>query len=126
MTGEPLAPGSRASFASDTEMKADRWERVQEIFHLASALPEDERASFLHQKCEGDDELMQELEEIIHYSTGKIKTAISNGTEIYEFVEDKLKIVDAKINEVDEKISQLKQAKKRLMAVRKDIINGDC
>jgi hypothetical protein len=33
---------------------------------------------------------MQELEEIINYSTGKIKTAISNGTEIYEFVEDKL------------------------------------
>jgi hypothetical protein len=39
-----------------------------------------------------DNELMQELEEIINYSAQKIKTTIQNGTEIYEFVEDKLKI----------------------------------
>jgi hypothetical protein len=39
-----------------------------------------------------DDELMQELEEIINYSAGIIKNTISNGTEIYEFVENKLNI----------------------------------
>ena len=39
-----------------------------------------------------DDELMQELEDIIEYSTTHMKTAITNGTEIYEFVEDKLSI----------------------------------
>jgi hypothetical protein len=51
-----------------------------------------EKLQLLYEQMIDDDELMQELEEIIHYSTGKIKTAISNGTEIYEFVEDKLKI----------------------------------
>lgn len=39
-----------------------------------------------------DNELMKELEEIVHYSAEKIKSAIQNGTEIYEFVEDKLTI----------------------------------
>ena len=51
-----------------------------------------EKLQLLYEQMIEDDELMQELEEIINYSTGKIKTAISNGTEIYEFVEDKLKI----------------------------------
>jgi hypothetical protein len=35
---------------------------------------------------------MQELEEIIQYSAGAMKTTISNGTEIYEFVEGQLTI----------------------------------
>ncbi|MEO6452574.1 MAG: hypothetical protein ABIN97_00815 [Ginsengibacter sp.] len=39
-----------------------------------------------------DDEIMKELEDIVHYSAQKIKTAIQSGTEIYEFVEDKLTI----------------------------------
>jgi hypothetical protein len=39
-----------------------------------------------------DDELIKELEEIIHYSASQIKATILCGTEIYEFVEDKLKI----------------------------------
>src|SRR5688500_13188241 len=39
-----------------------------------------------------DDEMMKELEEIVYYSAQKIKTAIQNGTEIYEFVEAKLNI----------------------------------
>lgn len=51
-----------------------------------------EKLQLLYEQMIEDDELMQELEEIIHYSTGEIKTTISNGTEIYEFVEDKLTI----------------------------------
>ncbi len=39
-----------------------------------------------------DDELMAELESIIHYSAGKMKSIIYNGTEIYEFVEEKLEV----------------------------------
>ena len=39
-----------------------------------------------------DDEMMKELEEIVHYSAEKIKTTIQNGTEIYEFVEARLTI----------------------------------
>jgi hypothetical protein len=39
-----------------------------------------------------DNELMQELEEIINYSAGQMKTTISSGAEIYEFVEENLTI----------------------------------
>jgi len=45
-----------------------------------------------YEKLIEDNELMKELEEIIHYSAEKIKKTIQSGTEIYEFVEAKLKI----------------------------------
>jgi hypothetical protein len=48
-----------------------------------------------------DDELMQELEEIINYSAGEMKTTISNGTEIYEFVEENLTITPIGIIPID-------------------------
>jgi len=51
-----------------------------------------ERLQLLYQQMIEDDELMQELEDIINYSAGMIKSTISNGTEIYEFVEEKLNI----------------------------------
>lgn len=52
-----------------------------------------EKLQVLYQQMIEDDELMQELEDIIQYSAGKIKTTIHNGTEIYEFVEEKINIV---------------------------------
>lgn len=51
-----------------------------------------EKLQLLYEQMISDDELMQELESIIHYSADKIKTTISNGTEIYEFVEEKINI----------------------------------
>ncbi|HSZ85365.1 MAG TPA: hypothetical protein VK787_05005 [Puia sp.] len=51
-----------------------------------------EKLQVLYEQMIQDDELMQELEEIINFSTSTMKKAISNGTEIYEFVEEKLKI----------------------------------
>lgn len=51
-----------------------------------------EKLQLLYEQIIEDDEMMQELEDIINYSTGKMQKAISNGTEIYEFVEDKLTI----------------------------------
>jgi hypothetical protein len=39
-----------------------------------------------------DDEIMKELEDIIHYSATTIKSTIKTGAEIYEFVEAKLTI----------------------------------
>jgi hypothetical protein len=51
-----------------------------------------EKLQVLYEQIIEDDELMQELEDIINFSTGKMKTAISNGSQIYEFVEDKLTI----------------------------------
>ena len=49
-----------------------------------------EKLQLLYEQIIEDDEMMQELEDIINYSTGKMQKAISNGTEIYEFVENKL------------------------------------
>jgi hypothetical protein len=51
-----------------------------------------EKLQLLYEQMIGDDDLMQELEDIIHYSAGKMKNAIQNGTGIYEFVEDQLDI----------------------------------
>jgi hypothetical protein len=51
-----------------------------------------EKLQVLYGQLIEDDELMQELEDIINYSATQMKTAISDGTEIYEFVEEKLVI----------------------------------
>ncbi len=51
-----------------------------------------EKLQLLYEQMIEDDELMQELEDIIHYSAGKIKSTIHNGSEIYEFVEENLNI----------------------------------
>jgi hypothetical protein len=52
-----------------------------------------EKLQLLYEQLIEDDELMQELEDIIHFSAGKIKNTIHNGTEIYEFVETKIRII---------------------------------
>lgn len=51
-----------------------------------------EKLQMLYEQMIEDDEMIQELEEIINYSAGIIKNTISNGTEIYEFVENQLNI----------------------------------
>lgn len=51
-----------------------------------------EKLQLLYQSMVEDDELMQELENIIHYASSTMRKAISTGTEIYEFVENTLSI----------------------------------
>jgi len=51
-----------------------------------------EKLQTLYEQMIQDDELMKELEDIINYSADEMKTTISNGAEIYEFVEAKLTI----------------------------------
>jgi hypothetical protein len=51
-----------------------------------------EKLQILFEQMTEDDELMQQLEEIINYAAQEIQRTICNGTEIYEFVEDKLVI----------------------------------
>lgn len=51
-----------------------------------------EQLQLLYEQMIEDDELMQELDEIIQYAAGKLQSTISSGTEIYEFVEDKMTI----------------------------------
>src|SRR5579884_3861873 len=49
-----------------------------------------EKLQILYEQMIADDELMKELEDIINYSASEMKTTISSGTEIYEFVEENL------------------------------------
>ncbi|MCX6316811.1 MAG: hypothetical protein NTW29_05950 [Bacteroidetes bacterium] len=51
-----------------------------------------EKLQILYEQMIEDDELMSELEDIIHYSAARIKSSIHNGTEIYEFVEERMSI----------------------------------
>ena len=51
-----------------------------------------EKLQLLYEKIIEDDEIMQELESIIHFSSEQMKSTIQNGAEIYEFVENKLNI----------------------------------
>ena len=51
-----------------------------------------EKLQMLYEQMIEDNELMQELEDIINYATGQMKTTISNGAEIYEYVEENLSI----------------------------------
>jgi hypothetical protein len=51
-----------------------------------------EKLQLLYEQMIEDDELMKELEDIIDYASKQMKSAISNGTEIYEYVEDKLTV----------------------------------
>ena len=63
---------------------------LQEQFPKKLSGVQIEKLQVLYEQLIEDDELMQELEDIINYASQEMKSAISNGTEIYEFVEDKL------------------------------------
>lgn len=60
-----------------------------------------EKLQLLYEQMIQDDDLMKELEEIINYSADEMKTTLSNGAEIYEFVEDKLLIAPVGIVPLD-------------------------
>src|SRR5688500_15213064 len=49
-----------------------------------------QKLQLVYERMIEDDDLMKELEEIIHFSADTIRTTIRNGAEIYEFVEAKL------------------------------------
>ena len=46
----------------------------------------------LYEQMIEDDEMMKELEDIIHYAQNTLQRTITNGTEIYELVEEKMTI----------------------------------
>ncbi|MFB6454646.1 hypothetical protein ACE38W_05185 [Chitinophaga sp. Hz27] len=51
-----------------------------------------EKLQLIFEQIIADDDLMQELESIIDYALGQMNDTIKEGTELYEFVEDKLRI----------------------------------
>ncbi|MCC7402704.1 MAG: hypothetical protein IT214_14590 [Chitinophagaceae bacterium] len=60
-----------------------------------------QKLQMLYEQMIDDDELMKELEDIINFSEDKIKSTINNGTEIYEFVEEKINITPVGIIPLD-------------------------
>ena len=60
-----------------------------------------EKLQVLYEQMIADDSLMQELEEIINFSAGEMKTTISSGAEIYEFVEENITITPIGIVPLD-------------------------
>jgi hypothetical protein len=60
-----------------------------------------QKLQFLYEQLIADSELMQELENIIQYSAGKMKKTISDGAAIYEFVEEKISIAPVGIIPLD-------------------------
>ena len=60
-----------------------------------------EKLQTLYEQMISDDDLMKELEEIINYSAGEMKSTISSGAEIYEFVEENLTITPIGIVPLD-------------------------
>lgn len=65
---------------------------LQEQFPKKLSVIQLEKLQMLYEQMIEDDELMQQLEEIINYSAGLIRGTISNGTEIYEYVEHNMNI----------------------------------
>jgi hypothetical protein len=60
-----------------------------------------QKLQLLYEQLIADTELMQELEDIIQYSAGRMKKTISDGAEIYEFVEEKINIAPVGIIPLD-------------------------
>jgi serine/threonine protein kinase len=46
-------------------MQPGRWRQIEELFHSALRLEEGQRASYLQQQCEGDEELRLQLESLL-------------------------------------------------------------
>jgi parvulin-like peptidyl-prolyl isomerase len=61
-----------------------------------------EKLQLLYESLIEDDELMQELEDIINYASTTMKKTITTGSEIYEFVENKINIEPVGIMPLDQ------------------------
>src|ERR1700712_3500169 len=52
-----------------------------------------QKLQLLYEQMMEDDDIMQQLEEIIFYAVRELKSTITSGTELYESIEEKLKIL---------------------------------
>jgi hypothetical protein len=62
-----------------------------------------QKLQLLYEQMIEDTELMQQLEEIIHYAADTMRTTLQTGAGIYEFVEEKINIVPVGIMPLDTK-----------------------
>lgn len=73
------------TFRNTKHLMQDRFPRQLDHINL-------EKLELVYRKMLEDDEAMQELEHIISYAMEQLKPAISNGTEIYDFIEQHLRL----------------------------------
>ncbi|KIC90224.1 hypothetical protein [Flavihumibacter sp. ZG627] len=76
---------------------------LQEQFPKKLSGVQIENLQLLYEQMIEDDELMEELENIIGYAEGQIKGTIQNGSQIYEFVEEKIQIEPVGLIPLDNK-----------------------
>jgi serine/threonine protein kinase len=50
-------------------MEPERWCRVEQLYHSALKVAEDQRATFLKDECQADEELRQEVESLLSYES---------------------------------------------------------
>jgi hypothetical protein len=60
-----------------------------------------QKLALLYEEMLADDELMQEIEAIVHYAMREIKAAISDGTNLYDYVENNLSVTPVGILPLD-------------------------
>lgn len=46
-------------------MTLERWQRIEQLYHLVLEQPPDERASWLIEACAGDEQLRREIETLL-------------------------------------------------------------
>lgn len=63
---------------------------LQQFFPKRLSKIDQERLQLLYERMVEDDDIMLQLEEIIQYAIGRLAPTIRSGTDIYEFVEEKL------------------------------------
>jgi eukaryotic-like serine/threonine-protein kinase len=50
-------------------MEPERWRRIEELYHSALQVAADQRAAFLKDKCQDDEQLRKEIESLLSYET---------------------------------------------------------
>ena len=50
---------------SEPPIPPDRWHRIEEIFHSAIELPEEQRDAFLRESCGADHELQSDVQRLL-------------------------------------------------------------
>ncbi|MDX5348358.1 MAG: hypothetical protein LPK19_14070 [Hymenobacteraceae bacterium] len=73
---------------------------VYEQFPKRISRADFEKLELVYQKIVEDDETMQQLEEIIQYAAPRFETAVSEGKEIYDFIESNLEFTPVGITPI--------------------------
>jgi serine/threonine protein kinase len=63
-------------------MKPERWRRIEDLYHGASAVDESRRDEFLSRECEGDDDLRREVESLLAHEKAAARFIESPAMEV--------------------------------------------